>query len=303
MTLKIFIAGAGGALGTPLISYAHQKGYQLFAATRNENRKGEIERLGAKAIRLDVLDERAVQECLDAIRPDVVIDVLTSLPQEYTPSAMQEYGPRDAEVRTKGGGHLLKSATQFGVKRYLLQSAAFWYEPGVGLANEETPFAFKASPGIAAGTKLLFENETRLKKSPILATILRYGFFYGPKTWFEKDASLGRQARKGILPLVDQGKGVWNFVHIEDAAKATIDAINAKEGTYNINDSNPIEFSKWLNAFCKKVEAPHPITLSKEEYLNDRGEDFLYYATSLRGASNEKAKKELKFNPRPLEWL
>ncbi|CDR33246.1 NAD-dependent epimerase/dehydratase family protein [Criblamydia sequanensis] len=303
MSLKIFIAGAGGAIGLPLISYARQKGYQLFAATRNENRKKKIESLGAEAILLDVLDEKAVHQNLEAIRPDVIIDVLTSLPQEYTPSAMQEYGPKDAEVRTKGGGHLLKSAIQLGVKRYLLQSAAFWYEQGEGLAIEETPFAFKATPGIAAGTKLLFVNETRLKMSPILSTILRYGFFYGPKTWFEKDASLGRQAREGKLPLVDHGNGIWNFVHIEDAAKATIDALDAKEGTYNINDSNPIEFSKWLNAFCKKVDAPPPITLSQKEYRKNRGDDFLYYATSLRGASNEKAIKELKFNPRPLEWL
>ena len=132
---------------------------------------------------------------------------------------------------------------------------------------------------------------------------MRYGFFYGPGTWYTNAADMGEQVRRQQVPIIGAGQGVASFVHIEDAASATVTALECAPGAYNIVDDYPSQQRVWLSAFARACGAPEPLRITEQEALATSGADSVYYATRLRGASNEKARHELSFCPRPLEWL
>jgi nucleoside-diphosphate-sugar epimerase len=191
-----------------------------------------------------------------------------------------------------------------GVRRYVLQSSGFWYAPGPGLADESSLLAVDASPGVAAGARTYVELEsTAFRVSEIDCVAMRYGFFYGPGTWYTNAGDMGEQVRRQQVPVIGAGQGVASFVHIEDAASATVTALECAPGAYNIVDDHPSQQREWLPAFARGCGAPEPLQITEQEALATSGADSVYYATRLRGASNEKARNELNFRPRPLEWL
>jgi nucleoside-diphosphate-sugar epimerase len=132
---------------------------------------------------------------------------------------------------------------------------------------------------------------------------LRYGFFYGPGTWYDPDGAAADQARKQELRIIGAGQGVWSWVHIDDAALATVEALTAPPGVYHVVDDDPAPVNIWLPAFARALGAPPPPTVREQEARASAGEDAVYYGTRLRGASNAKAKKAFGFAPRRLEWL
>lgn len=302
--MRIFIAGATGVIGRPLVSLLTSKGHTVFAMSRSQEKMDQIASSGAEPILADALNATSILEGLKTAKPDVVIEMLTSLPKEYTPQAMREASERNNKVRLEGGANLQKAAQAVGAKRYILQSSAFWYEPGPGFATEETPFAFHASPGIAAGAQVYAQMETRvLDAKRIDGVVLRFGFFYGPGTWYASNGNMAEQVRSGSYPIVGNGQGVWNFVHVEDAAHGIALSLDGLPGIYNITNDTPVQMSDWLPAYARWLGAPPPPRRTLEEELKQKGPDSVYYATQLRGASNAKAKKELGFVARPLEWL
>lgn len=133
--------------------------------------------------------------------------------------------------------------------------------------------------------------------------VLRYGFFYGPGTWYHPEGAAADQVRRREVPIIGDGGAVWSWVHIDDAARATIDALTAPPGVYHVVDDDPSPVSAWLPAFARAVGAPPPPTVSEPEARATFGEDAAYYGTRLRGASNAKAKRTFGFAPRRLEWL
>jgi nucleoside-diphosphate-sugar epimerase len=191
-----------------------------------------------------------------------------------------------------------------GVRRYVLQASGFWYAPGPGLADESSPLAVDASPGVAASVRTYLELESAaFGSSEIECIATRYGFFYGPETWYTSEADMGQQVRRQEVPIIGAGQGVYSFVHIEDAASATVPALECAPGAYNIVDDHPSSQRVWLQAFARACGAPEPPQITEQQALATSGADSVYYATRLRGASNEKARRELNFRPRPLEWL
>ena len=300
--MKILIAGATGAIGKPLIGFLQEQGHTLWGITQSQERAKGLEEQGAQGVILDVLDQSAVFSAVAKIKPDILIDMLTHLPKEYTPQAMQEAASLDAKIRIEGGANLLAAAEKEKVKRTIVQSAAFWYAPGNGLADETVPFAFEAPLGIALGSKRCQEIEQRALRSSLDAIALRFGFFYGPGTWFSPEGNIGDQVRRGQFPIEGSGTGIWNFIHIEDAAKAIVLALEAASGCYNIVNDTPISLAAWLPAFAKTLQAPPPPYLTAEEAVEQRGEETLYYATRLRGATNAKAKQIFSFSPRPFNY-
>jgi nucleoside-diphosphate-sugar epimerase len=191
------------------------------------------------------------------------------------------------------------------VRRYLRQSIAFFAVPGPGLAVEETPLAIEASHAVAADARVLAEIEHRLLESPdIEGIVLRYGFFYGPGTWFHPDGDVAHQVRQQQFPIVGSGVGVWSWLHIEDAAIATVAAAErGNPGIYLIANDQPLAVRQWLPAFAAWLNAPPPPRISVEDALKADGAVAVYYGTQMRGASNTKAKRELNFKPRPLGWI
>src|SRR5215469_12837192 len=302
--MRILIAGATGAIGRPLVRRLRANQHEVFALTRSPDSAPALKEIGAEAVVADALDAAAAKAAVGRIRPDAVINELTSLPRHYTPAEMKAAAERDRKVRVEGNIKLLAALRDGGVRRYLLQSSGFWYAPGAGLADESAEFAFDASPAVAAGTRRYADLETAASATPgIELVILRYGFFYGPGTWFTREGDIGDQVRQQQVPIIGEGQGVYSFVHIDDAAGATAAALECPPGPYNIVDGNPSPQHLWLTAFARAAGAPTPPRVSEEEALRAWGPDAVYYATRLRGASNEKAERELEFHPRPLEWI
>lgn len=172
------------------------------------------------------------------------------------------------------------------------------------MAEESVGLAVDASPGVAASAQTYAELESRvLTAEGIEGIALRYGFFYGPGTWYNPDGAAADQARKQELAIIGAGEGVWSWVHIEDAAVATVAALTAAPGEYHVVDDDPSPVSRWLPAFARWVGALPPPQVTEREGRERGGEDAVYYATKLRGAANGKAKKALNFAPRRLQWL
>jgi nucleoside-diphosphate-sugar epimerase len=281
-----------------------QHRHSVFGLVRSAESTRMLTEMGADAVVGDALDEASVRAAIERVRPDAVINELTSLPRHYTAAEMKAAAERDSRVRKDGNINLLAGMCESGVRRYVLQSSGFWYAPGPGLADESSPLAVDASPGIAAGARRYFELEsTAFRASEIDCVAMRYGFFYGPGTWYTNADDMGEQVRRQQVPIIGTGQGVWSFVHIEDAASATVTALECAPGAYNIVDDNPSEQRVWLPAFARSCGAPEPLQVTEQEALATSGADSVYYATRLRGASNEKARHVLNFQPRALEWL
>jgi len=200
---------------------------------------------------------------------------------------------------------VLAAAQAAGVRRYLRQSIGIRAAPGLGLADEGTPLAFDASPAVAADARIVSDLETRLLGLQNIEGIaLRYGFFYGPGTWFNPDGDVARQVRLQQYPIIGNGEGVWSWLHIEDAAIATVAAAErGNPGIYLIANDRPLAVREWLPAFARWLNAPPPPQISVEDALRTNGADAVYYGTQMRGVSSAKAKRELTFRPRPLEWV
>ena len=302
--MRILITGATGAIGRPLVRCLRANRHEVFALARSPDSASALKQIGAEAIIADALDAAAVRATVGRIQPNAVINELTSLPRHYTPAEMKAAAERDRKVRVEGNINLLATLRDAGVRRYLLQSSGYWYTLGAGLADESVPFISKAPPGVEASASTYLKLEARASATPGIEFVaLRYGFFYGPGTWYTREGDMGDQVRQQQVPIIGEGQGVYSFVHIDDAAGATAAALECPPGPYNIVDGNPSPQHLWLTAFARAAGAPAPPHVSEEEALRASGPDTVYYATRLRGASNEKARRELEFRPRPLDWI
>ena len=304
--MRVLVAGASGAIGRPLVAELIRHGHQVTGISRSAAKLNHLAALGATILEVDVFDAAAVERALRHSQAEAVIDELTSLPP--TPAEIGKALPGDRKVRLEGGGNLHRAAQSAGVRRYLQQSSGFFLKPASdsvsGLATESDPLAIDAGGNVAVSATMYKQIEERLfSTSAPAGTALRYGFFYGPGTWYHREGAAADQVRNGQFPIVGEGSGVWSFVHVEDAAAATVAALAAEPGIYNVTDSDPLPVARWLPEFCRWVDAPAPPRVSVEDALTAAGTDAIYYGTKIRGASNEKARKALNFHPRRLEWL
>ncbi|RVH21085.1 NAD(P)-dependent oxidoreductase [Sinorhizobium meliloti] len=299
--MKIFIAGATGAVGLPLVRALATLGHQVIGMTRPGQGPDRLRELGAEVSFADAFDREAVHRAIEAAAPDVVIDQLTWLPAN--PADIIKAMPNDTRLHREGGTNLLAAAEKLGVRRYIMQSRGFYLETlAGGLADETARLRYDAPGEIGESTRTIGAYEDRVLASPLDGVVLLYGFFYGPGTWYRPDGAIADQARKGKSAIVGDGNGVWSFVHIDDAIAATVASVTAEPGTYNVVDDDPLPVAEWLPAFARWVDAPEPQRVSAEDALRTAGEEAVYYHTRLTGASNGRAKAKLGFAPRPLLW-
>ena len=300
--MNVFVAGASGAIGRPLIAELVRRGHTVTGMTRSDAGARALADLGAVVARVSAFDATGLEETLRRSRAEVVIDELTALPK--SPAEMAEAAPGDRKLRLEGGGNLHRAARACGVRRYVQQASGFFLRPGSGLADESEGLAVDASPRVAASARTYAELEARvLNAGDMEGVALRYGFFYGPGTWYHPEGAAADLVRRQGVPIIGQGAAVWSWVHIDDAARATVEALTAPPGVYHIVDDNPSPVSIWLPAFARAVGAPPPPVVNEQEARAAAGEDAVYYGTRLRGASNAKAKRAFGFAPRRLEWL
>jgi nucleoside-diphosphate-sugar epimerase len=300
--MKIFVAGASGAIGQPLVTELIRQGHTVTGMTHSDAGAEKLSKAGAAVARVSAFDASALEEALRRSSAEAVIDELTALPKR--PSDLAAAGPGDRKLRLEGGGNLFRAAQAAGVRRYLQQASGFFLKAGSGLADESESLAVDATPGVAASARTYAEIEKRLFSAPAMEGIaLRYGFFYGPNTWYDRDGASADDVRRQQTPIIGRGEGVWSWIHIEDAALATVAALTAPAGVYNIVDDDPSPVHVWLPAFARFLGAPAPPHATEEQVRATVGEEPIYYQTRLRGASNRKAKRILNFRPRRLEWL
>ena len=300
--MRVLVAGATGAIGRPLVAALNAHGHAVAGLTRDPDDADLLSRLGGEPLVADVLDRDATAAAVLDARPDVVVEQLTALPRSYTPEAMRATLAATRAVRTVGGANVYAAAVAAGARRYVAQSGCYYYRPGDGLADESEPWVEHGPPLVAGGVDALtaVEQRTLRPNGPLAGVALRYGFFYGPGTWFHPDGDVAAQLRAGQYPVLGTGAGRWSFVHIDDAVAATVAAVESDiTGAINICDDVPIQLGRWLPAFARYLDAPSPPHVPIGP---DTDPDGRFYAELLRGAANDLARKELGFDPRPLPW-
>ncbi|MEM5425882.1 NAD-dependent epimerase/dehydratase family protein [Paraburkholderia ferrariae] len=171
------------------------------------------------------------------------------------------------------------------------------------MADETAALRYDAPGEIGDSARVIGAYENRVTGSSALeGVVLRYGFFYGPGTWYRLDGTIAEQARKGGMAIIGDGNAVWSFVHLDDAVAATVASLTAEAGVYNVVDDDPLPVATWMPAFARWVDAPGPARVSVAVAREAAGEEAVYYHTHLSGASNRAAKEKLGFAPRPLLW-
>lgn len=299
--MKVFVAGASGAVGRPLVRLLAEAGHEVAGMTRSTRGADAIRAAGGEPHLLDIFDAEAVERAVRAFEPEVVIDEMTALPGEYTPAALRAAAGATHRIRIEGGAILQRAAEAAGARRFIAQSGAFAYAPGEGLATEESPLGTEPVSAIAGSARDFAALEARVLGSDrIEGVALRYGFFYGEGTWYARGADMGERVRRGEYPIVGAGTGVWPWIDVEDAALATVAALTVGEpGIYNIVDDEMQPMSEWLPAFARWVGGPPP----PHEAVPDGADPYDYfYPLLMRGASNAKAKAALGFAPRARGW-
>jgi nucleoside-diphosphate-sugar epimerase len=294
--MKVFIAGASGAIGRPLLRQLRERGHDVVGMTRSNS--DAIEALGAEAATADAYDADAVRAAVVAAQPDVVVNELTDLARPLNPRKYDEWLAGTNRLRREGTRNLVDAATAAAVPKFISQSVAFAYtfEPGVKL--EESPIHGAAAGEMGAAMESL-EQQTLAAPGGI---VLRYGFFYGPGTAYDKDGQQIELIRKRQMPIVGGGKGQFPFIHVEDAASATVAAIErGAPGIYNIVDDEPAAGRAWIPYVASLVGAKKPRRVPGWAARLVAGR-MVAFATSLQPVSNAKAKQQLGWEPRYPSW-
>ncbi len=301
--MKVFVAGAGGALGRPLVRQLVAAGHAVTGTTRREERVEEIRAAGAQAVVCDVLDGPALESAVRDAAPETVVHALTALPDRMDWKA-DPLGPTNL-LRKEGTANLLAAATAAGARRIVVESVCFFYAPGGGWVKDEQAPLWAAPPEpFGAVVEALVDMERQVVGAEgIEGVILRYGWFYGPGTHFASDGSQAADARRRRLPIVGDGRGTFSFVHVEDAAAATVAALGTgAPGIYNVADDEPAPMREWVPVYAEALGAkpPRRVPLWLAKLVVGRG--VAENVAGLRGASNAKAKRELGWQPRFPSW-
>jgi 2-alkyl-3-oxoalkanoate reductase len=302
--VRVFVAGASGAIGRPLMPKLRAAGHEATGMTRSEERAERIREAGAKAIVADVFDEDRVRSVMAEASPDVVVHQLTSLPDRLD---FRDRSIYDATNRVRGEGTriLIESARAAGARRMVAQSIAFAYAPqGDRVKEEDAPLLEDAPGGFGEGARVLREMERAVVGAEGLeGLVLRYGFFYGPGTYYASDGSSAEDVRKRKQPIVGKGTGTFSFIHVDDAADATVAAVEqGAPGVYNVVDDDPAPLREWLPGYAEAVGAKKPRRIPLWLARLVAGKGVALFATELRGASNAKAKRELGWEPNHPSW-
>lgn len=302
--MKIFLAGAGGVIGRPLVRQLTAAGHNVVGTTRSTKRLEEIAADGATPVICDALDGDAVKAAVADAAPEVVINQLTSLPKDYNPKDPHFYDQNNL-LRATGGRHLIEAAKATGVRCFITQSISFLYtQEGPWVKDEGAPLNDKSTDASAESFRVMAEHEREVLDAPEFDGIcLRYGFLYGPGTWYAADGTVALEVKKRRFPVVGSGTGTFSFVHTEDAASATVSAIErGAPGAYNVVDDEPAALKDWLPVYARALRAKPPRHVPFWLARLIAGKVVASSAINMRGASNAKARAELGWQPAYASW-
>jgi nucleoside-diphosphate-sugar epimerase len=301
--MRVFLAGATGVIGRPLVPALIAGGHQVTAMTRSPGKAAALRAAGAEPVVADALDGEAVAAAVREARPDAVIHQLTAIPQRLDPRRIERDFALNDRLRSEGTRHLVTAARDSGVRRIIAQSIAFAYEPGpAGTVHGEDdplvkspPKQFRRSAGAVA----------ELERTVLGAggLVLRYGYFYGPGCGISTTGAISADVARRRMPIVGDGQGVWSFIHIEDAARATLSALTDGEpGPYNIVDDDPAAVREWIPTLARALGAKRPHRVPVFLARLAAGDYGVAVMTSAQGASNARARAELRWAPQHPSW-
>jgi nucleoside-diphosphate-sugar epimerase len=305
--MKIFLAGATGAIGRQLLPKLAERGHEVTGMTRSESKQELIRELGGRPVVADALDADSVSQAVAHAEPEVIVHQLTAIPHELDMRHFARDFAQTNRLRTEGTDHLLAAGRAVGARRFVAQSNASLYgRSGSRVKAEDDALDTNPPDQQREAVEAMLHVESAVTGATWTeGVVLRYGAFYGPGT----NISLGPEdafvtaIRKRQVPLLGKAGGVWSFIHIEDAAEATVRAIEGSgRGIYNVVDDEPAAVAEWLPAAAATLGAPPPRRVPRWLGRLFAGEFATMMFTELRGASNAKAKRELAWAPRHATW-
>ena len=303
--MRVLVAGATGALGRQLVPRLADAGHEVYAMIRKESDKAKVSKLGAVPVIADALDRAAVEAAVREAAPEVVVHQLTAI-GHIDPRHMERSFAATNRLRREGTDNLLEAARAVGVRRFVAQSnGGFTYaRTGGPVKTEQDPL----DPSPVRQMTAMIAAVEYLEKAVLGAAwtdgvVLRYGAFYGPGTSMAPGSEQFELIRKRKFPVVGDGGGVWSFVHIADAAEATVAAVEkGSRGVYNITDDEPAPVAVWLPALAEMLGAKKPMRVPRFVGRLAAGRAGVVLMTELRGASNAKAKRDLGWRPAHPTW-
>jgi nucleoside-diphosphate-sugar epimerase len=303
--MRVFVAGATGVIGRPLVRGLLEAGHEVVGSTRSPERAEGLREVGVQPAVLDARDTDALKAAVIEARPDVVINQLTNLPDKIDYRKPAETFGATNELRGTVGPALAGAAAEAGARRLVSQSVCFFYASTGKPAHSEDDPLLELPPDNPAsrGTLALEALERSTLETPGLeGVVLRYGYFYGPEVdsvpgGFEVD-----EVRRRRYPIIGEGTGIFSLIHIDDAASATLAALDRGAGIYNVCDDEPARQSEWLPAYAEAIGAKRPRRIPLWLAGLIAGKQAARLATRLEGASNEKAKRELGWQPKYPSW-
>jgi len=302
--MRVFVAGATGAIGKQLVPRLVAAGHEVHGMTRSESKQAMLHELGAVPVVADALDTDQVAEAVGRARPDVIVHQLTAIGAVDMRHMERDFALTN-RLRTEGTDYLFSAGQAVGVRRFVAQSnVACYARTGAAVKSEEDPFdpspAREMRANLAAIRHL---EEAVLGARWTEGIVLRYGWFYGPGTSIAPGGEQFEMIRKRKFPLVGDGGAVWSFIHIADAAEATVAAVeHGSRGVYNVVDDDPAPVAEWLPALAQTLGAKKPVRVPRFVGRLFAGETGAVMMTELRGASNAKAKRELAWRPAHPSW-
>jgi 2-alkyl-3-oxoalkanoate reductase len=302
--MRVFVAGASGVIGRRLVPQLVAAGHEVTGTTRSEERAEAIRSAGARAVICDALDAEALHAAVQEATPEVVVHQLTALPHRFDPRDKQVYAQTN-RLRSEGTRILIEAAQAAGARRFLCQSIAFAYAPGARaeVKDEDAPLALDAPAPFSDGVRAIEAMERAVAGAEGLeGLVLRYGWFYGPGTYYGDDGSMAKDVRRRRFPVIGKGTGLYSFIHVDDAASATVAAVErGAPGIYNVVDDDPAPQREWLPLYAEAIGAKKPLRVPIWLARLVAGK-IATTADVQAGASNAKAKRELGWEPRWASW-
>jgi 2-alkyl-3-oxoalkanoate reductase len=303
--MRVFVAGATGAIGKRLLPNLVEAGHEVSVMTRSPEKADALKTAGVGATVADGLDEAAVRRAIERARPEVVVHEMTAIGTINLRRFERDFAATN-RLRTEGTEILLRAALSAGAQRFVAQSFAGWPYARTGgpVKSEQDPFDAEPPAQFRATLAAIKELERIVIGCGELEGLaLRYGWFYGPATSLGPGGEQVEAVLARKFPVVGAGSGVWSFIHIDDAASATVGALRRGEpGAYNIVDDEPAPVSVWLPELARTLGAKPPRKVPSWLGRLAIGEGGLAMMNSIRGASNEKARAELGWVPRYPSW-
>ncbi|MDP2710685.1 MAG: NAD(P)-dependent oxidoreductase [Solirubrobacteraceae bacterium] len=306
--MKVFVAGATGVLGRALVPQLVARGHEVVGMTRSASKRDLVRSMGAHPVVADALDPDAVAQAVASAAPEVIVHQLTALSGESDMRHIDRAFETTNRLRREGTDHLLAAGRAVGARRFVAQSfAGFRFARTGGPVQTEADPLDPSPPGalrtVQAGYVYLEQAVTAIEWGEGL--VLRYGGLYGPGTTISlaADAQMAAPIRKRRLPIVGDGGGVSSHVHVDDAAAATVAAVErGRPGIYNVVDDDPAPVREWLPVLASALGAKPPRRVPRWLARLLAGEAATVMMTEVKGASNEKAKRELGWTPRYASW-